>query len=369
MPKRVVQANRLEEPQCQYISLVTRGANRIPFKIVKSDKEDSMNINLANLFRKQAQAAPTIVAIAIKDDSVRQNAEEFMVDAGFSVDNFEQQEDSSIVYKQDGFTLDGVTPVSVSDAITVLVKDSTLQSLSLYKDNYTGTTQINVGYAVQTVNGAIVAKSEEESTAALEVFKSDVAIIRANVPGEVFELAANVEELYKACASKDKTVGMKEKASAKAKPKPEEGTPEEENAETSAEEEQEVASGEGDAKDKTKKPVKKEDEAQAEEQVVEVPAEETATEVQVEESVQKAATLESLQKSIQESFTKLTALLETQSTRLDKAEADIKETVEKTEKVSNKLIASSPEDDSVGSVKKQEVTRVSDTAYLRKHRR
>jgi hypothetical protein len=61
-----VQATEMAEADVQYVSLVGRGANRIPFRVMKS--ENGM-INLANLFNmKKADVTPKIVAVMTKSE-------------------------------------------------------------------------------------------------------------------------------------------------------------------------------------------------------------------------------------------------------------------------------------------------------------
>jgi hypothetical protein len=56
MPKVDVQANELTDGEVRYVSLVSRGANRIPFRITKSS-EGEMDLDISKLFRRKGELA------------------------------------------------------------------------------------------------------------------------------------------------------------------------------------------------------------------------------------------------------------------------------------------------------------------------
>lgn len=63
---------RLKDASVQFISLVDHGANRDPFRIIKSHPEDAkMGIDLGRLFRKAAPRSPELAFVAVsKADAV-----------------------------------------------------------------------------------------------------------------------------------------------------------------------------------------------------------------------------------------------------------------------------------------------------------
>lgn len=120
----------MKKADVRFVSLVERGANRIPFRIVKSEKESTM-IDLSNPGRifKRDKAAPTgssVVGIVVKsqkDDAANAAVTAALTEAGFKVDNATKNEDGTIVFAQDGaIDTEGTHLVRLSDEMVVVMK-------------------------------------------------------------------------------------------------------------------------------------------------------------------------------------------------------------------------------------------------------
>jgi len=120
-------ANKLENPDVTHISLVERGANQIPFRIIKAATENGM-IDLRKVgtllhARKAAEdKTPVIVGVVVEKDEKIEAVKAHLTKAGFSVDTVEEQEDGSLIFKQTDDSVDGTTVVKMSDKLLLLVK-------------------------------------------------------------------------------------------------------------------------------------------------------------------------------------------------------------------------------------------------------
>ena len=101
--KMKVIGHKLENPTVNYISLVDRGANRVPFRIVKRNKGDTM-IDLGRIFKSakaNEEIKPTVVGLCVQkgvaDDAVRNAIES----AGFKVDQVVERDDGTLIYSQE----------------------------------------------------------------------------------------------------------------------------------------------------------------------------------------------------------------------------------------------------------------------------
>jgi hypothetical protein len=146
---------KLGDPTVNYISLVHRGANRIPFRIVKHDKQESNMIDLASLnvsrlFKAEKdkvvkeQPQPTIVGFVTMKDEHFDMVKDGLKDAGFLVSKQYDEVDGSTVFKQVDNIPDDFTVLKMGDHLLALitgvdtdalVKDTIYESL-LKEDSF-----------------------------------------------------------------------------------------------------------------------------------------------------------------------------------------------------------------------------------------
>ncbi len=123
----------MKSADVRFISLVTRAANRIPFRVVKSDKEHQMgSIDLTSLRRsvlkQEAKTdAPAIVGVVVfeqTDAAVMGKVTDVLKAEGFAIDKAFKNDDGTVLYKQEGFPDDeaGTTLVRLSANMAIVMK-------------------------------------------------------------------------------------------------------------------------------------------------------------------------------------------------------------------------------------------------------
>lgn len=139
MPIIQVEADKLCDVEVSHISLVRRGANRIPFKIVK--QEDPMSIfksldlgNLGSMFSQKAEANPgrIVGVITMKGDGF-ESIKDQIKDAGFEVEDAEEMADGSVIFKQEELVDSGVV-VRMNDNIAVVTKGFSPYEMTIGRD-------------------------------------------------------------------------------------------------------------------------------------------------------------------------------------------------------------------------------------------
>lgn len=134
MPVLRFKATKMTSPVAEKISLVERGANRIPFKIMK--QEDEMKVfDLGSIFtRKSEKATPEVVGVVTMKGDNYDAAKEAVLAAGFDVEAVEEFEDGSVVFKQGD--MDGeVTVVRLNDDIALVTKGFAPYNMDLATTN------------------------------------------------------------------------------------------------------------------------------------------------------------------------------------------------------------------------------------------
>lgn len=118
---------KLTDVKVSHISLVERGANRIPFRIIKEDKtEDGNMIDLAKRYKaaNETPAAPVVVGIAMFDrgDAIMAGVKEALKAEGFSTEKAETQDDGTVYFEQVPDTGEETHLIRLSDNMAVVVK-------------------------------------------------------------------------------------------------------------------------------------------------------------------------------------------------------------------------------------------------------
>lgn len=129
MPKVTFTVNRLEMIDPQFVSLVERGANRLPFKVIKSDSEGGnmkngmMGIDLARVFARKSDT-PAIVGVVIRKGETVDAIKAAVEAAGFSISDAIDNDDGTLVFKQEGADSSLGSPVVVrlSDEVALVTK-------------------------------------------------------------------------------------------------------------------------------------------------------------------------------------------------------------------------------------------------------
>lgn len=135
MPDLKITATKMTDVTVSYISLVGRGANRIPFKIVKQEKAMSKGLaglDLGALFtRKSDKPKATIVGVATMKNEKLEAVKASLAEAGLDVSQMSEQTDGSVVFAQ-GTTLksdDVHQLVRLSDDVVLVTKGFSMYNI------------------------------------------------------------------------------------------------------------------------------------------------------------------------------------------------------------------------------------------------
>lgn len=132
MPTVNTRLKRLTDPQDpRFVSMVTRAASGMHFRIVKSDDGEDMNLDLAklpltrvlkgNTKNVNETAAPRVSGFVVLPED-KDLALECIQKAGFAVDKVTTTEDGSILVAQDDKPEEGADLVKVSDNLVLVMK-------------------------------------------------------------------------------------------------------------------------------------------------------------------------------------------------------------------------------------------------------
>lgn len=128
MPTIKVQATKMGSANAQFISLVERGANRIPFKIIKQEKDMAgftKGLDLGNIFARKSEtkdkSAQVVAVVTMKGEGM-ESIKKQVEAAGFAVADMQEMDDGSVVFKQDGDMEGETTVVRLNDHVAVVTK-------------------------------------------------------------------------------------------------------------------------------------------------------------------------------------------------------------------------------------------------------
>lgn len=127
-------ASALEDADVQYISLVGRPANRIPYRIMKSEDitnespapetENTLMFKLETFLKRKTDTDPALIGPAVAAVVIRKDDAESLIpqlqELGLAVDNRVEQADV-VVLKQADYEEDAVMPFKVNDDVLILV--------------------------------------------------------------------------------------------------------------------------------------------------------------------------------------------------------------------------------------------------------
>lgn len=118
-----IKARKLGDPKVQYISLVDRGANRIPFRIIKQQENDM--IDISRIFKGSQTEKTTPVQLAALAVEKRDNMDpvvEAIQKAGFETETIVDREDGTVLFQQvEEFDAGKCTIYKVSDQVLALM--------------------------------------------------------------------------------------------------------------------------------------------------------------------------------------------------------------------------------------------------------
>jgi hypothetical protein len=201
-------ANEISDLDVRFISLVGRGANRIPFRVLKS--ESDMSIDLNKIFAKKQEAVaelkPRVVAVVVSQKSLAPAVAAVLAKQGQVVVSTKEEGDGAILHLTAEAIPDNVMVIKSSET-TAYVVENAKKGFESYPDS--GDFLENIGTASffpglqlasdvlwQTVFNLVYGSEDVSDTStppveqlgvALDQFKAYVLGLLSSVPVEVFK--------------------------------------------------------------------------------------------------------------------------------------------------------------------------------------
>jgi len=199
--RKRIDAGEIHDAEAHRVSLVRRGANGIPFRIVKEDGDMGIDLNSLNLFKGSPK--PAVTAVIVSKDADQEAAKAALSKQGFEVENVETT-DEAVIYRQP-------TKMKVSDQVVYKADDTIayeVVNVSKFFDpmdlETTDFKQLmntegfmpSLGMAMDVVGRAVMntldqASSPDEAASKIEKVFSDaqtfIAQAARNLPQDVFK--------------------------------------------------------------------------------------------------------------------------------------------------------------------------------------
>lgn len=206
-----IAARKMKDADVSFISLVARGANRIPFRVIK--QENSMSkafagLDLGTFFTKKAETGPVVVGVVAMKGDTLESVKKQIVDAGFSVEAATEMEDGSVVFKQGEFEGEGEV-IRLNEHVALITKgfssysldgtDSTFEEMAKANGFYSGLSS-SMSTLTDVVNAALrtSATPEEAKKAVGKVFdeaRQYVMSLVTALPVKAFKLEGVIPEV------------------------------------------------------------------------------------------------------------------------------------------------------------------------------
>lgn len=225
MPKFRTTLKKMSGAEPAYVSLVTRGANRIPFRITKSEENDMGSIDLSGLSRVFKREAPvlnkksepeqaSILSFVVEKNEDFDAVKSALGEAGFSVEKMEENEDGTVSFKQsdEAVNEDEATVVRLSDSLIAVVKgfQPYCENMKTFAEavgveNYYSGVDVASRALRQTINKALydsddLPTAKKAVTKALADFAGYVTGLIDGLPQAAFKAEKVVGEAVAKCA-------------------------------------------------------------------------------------------------------------------------------------------------------------------------
>lgn len=366
--KVIIQARELSEMDVNIISLVKRGANRIPFRIVKSDGESTMN--LTKIFFAKAPVTPALVGLALAKSADQEAYTKALAEGGFEVDHVTEgdNESVSLMFTKSDEMEDAVAFKITDDAALIVTgvekglmafPDSNSFIENITKAGFAPSYRIANDILTETVGNIIFSEGDADETKgqvqkAIEDFGGYIDAILSTIPVQAFKAEEIVVEVEKGLLN---TPAKAPKKAAKKKPakeavKQEDGEDEEDEDavadddagadESGAEAEAEESSDESEAVEK--EPIAEDESSE----------DETQAEGSDDAIAAMTKSLTGIAESIAELKTSQTETMKELSDRMTDLEAKVKKT---DEALAGTVNSEEAEEDSAAQPKKTEAVK------------
>lgn len=233
MPKIEMQGSELQNVSVNFVSLVKRGANRLPFRIVKEDNSDMIDLSkISRAIFKKADKGPRVIAVLLNKSELITEEEitALLMDCGLGENFLKTEDGDNVAFLAKGEEADDTTGIlklndNVALAVTGLKKgfsswdyESTSFSDILASGTFYPGFCMAQDMLQSTLRNIMDAATEPGSAAELitkacDEFKSYVGVLASAIPVHAFKADVAVQ---KAFAGKDPEADKKAKAMADA---------------------------------------------------------------------------------------------------------------------------------------------------------
>ncbi|NOQ30236.1 MAG: hypothetical protein GQ570_03840 [Helicobacteraceae bacterium] len=203
-------AKQLESVDVEFISLVARGANRIPFRFTKSAGDDDMSIDLGKLFLlKKADKNPEVVGFAVAKEEDKEAVMAMATGMDLSVPVESVEDGIQLMKTEDYDSHDDITVIKLDDSVAMLVANIK-KGLSSIPDDNSFTVNIakagfapSMGIATDILMSTMYTILREEGgrndtvtkiTKSLEDYKTYVVAMANAVPEQAFKMESEFVE-------------------------------------------------------------------------------------------------------------------------------------------------------------------------------
>ena len=218
MAKIRTNLKQLKDADVRYISLVDRAATRIPFRVLKRDKESQMGIDLTSVFKSDRAVTPHVSALVVfaqKNDAAATLVREAIEKQGFVTDRVQKSDEGETLVFAQGDQPKETHVVRLSDQLLVSVAGMDVP------EGWTGDLIEEHGFfpdltiateALHDQLRTVVTKSDTPQKDAEDVLVSFAQYLTqmAVLPTAVFKLDETIGEIVKKCGCGGDTTVVKE---------------------------------------------------------------------------------------------------------------------------------------------------------------
>lgn len=208
MPKIKVEANELIGVEATHVSLVKRGANRVPFRIVKNadGKRSPLMFSFDRLFHKKADpVAPAVAAVVVSKSLSEAQAKHVVTKAGFDASGIDSGNEAVFLFPQvegeiEGQVLkvdDNLAIVVTGEAIKKAFEGMNFESMDfgsvMAQEGFVPSVDLAMGMLRNTVANILSkAESRDQMVSAMEQaideFGEFVTALSSAVPDQAFNM-------------------------------------------------------------------------------------------------------------------------------------------------------------------------------------
>jgi hypothetical protein len=202
---------QLRDADVRYISLVDRAATRIPFRVLKRDKESKMGIDLTKVFKSDDTGKPYVSALVVfaqKDEAVGTQVQDAIKAQGFTTDRVQKSDaGETLVFSQSDQKGD-TQIVRLSDHLLVNVGGLRMPGgwVGEMIEEHGFFPDLNMAAEALRDQTLIVAKSDTPQADATAMLGSYAAYLdqMAVLPTACYKLDEVITEIIQKCSCEDK---------------------------------------------------------------------------------------------------------------------------------------------------------------------